>query len=56
MLSEKEKDGFLRFCHKIIKASRPRNSREVTTLRLALESILDQQHRPFPEIMVESQS
>ena len=31
----RETDGYLRFCHKIIKAPRPRNSREVTTLRLA---------------------
>ena len=36
----REKDGYLRFCHKVIKAPRPRNSREVTTLRLALESLI----------------
>lgn len=41
----KEKDGYLRFCHRVIKAPRPRNSREVTTLRLALESLLSQQLR-----------
>jgi len=52
----REKDGYFRFCHKVIKASRPRNSREVTTLRLALESLINQQHRPIPETMVDSQS
>jgi hypothetical protein len=39
----REKDGLPPFCHTVIKAPRPRNSREVTTLRLALESILRQQ-------------
>ena len=39
----READGYLRFCHKVIKAPRPRNSREVTTLRLALESLISQQ-------------
>jgi hypothetical protein len=51
-----EKDGYLRFCYKVIKAPRPRNSREVTTLRLALESLRSQQNQPFPETMVDSQS
>jgi hypothetical protein len=27
----KEIDGYLRFCHKLLKAPRPRNSKEVTT-------------------------
>jgi len=49
----REKD---RFCYKVIKAPRPRNSREVTTLRLALESLRSQQNQPFPETMVDSQS
>ena len=39
----RERDGYLRFCHKVIKVPRPRNAREVTTLRIALESILHQQ-------------
>jgi len=39
----REQDGYIRFCRKLIKAPRPRNSREVTTLRLAMESILNQQ-------------
>jgi len=52
----REKDGYLRFCYKVIKAPRPRNSREVTTLRLALESLRSQQNQPFPETMVDSQS
>ena len=41
-ISWREKDGYQRFCHKVIKAPRPRNSREVTTLRLALESLTEQ--------------
>jgi hypothetical protein len=52
----REKDGYLRFCYKVIKAPRPRNSREVTTLRLALDSLRSQQNQPFPETMVDSQS
>jgi hypothetical protein len=36
-------DGYLRLCYKLFKASRPRNSREVTRLRLTLESMLAQQ-------------
>ena len=52
----REKDGYLRFCYKVIKAPRPRNSREVTTLRLALESLRSQQNQPFPETTVDSQS
>lgn len=38
----REKDGYLPFCYKVIKAWRPRNSREVTTLPLALESLVTQ--------------
>jgi hypothetical protein len=45
----REKDGYLRFCYKVIKAPRPRNSREVTTFRLALESLRSQQKQPFSE-------
>ncbi len=41
----KEADGYLRFCHKMLKSPRPRNSKEVTKLRLALESILKQQEK-----------
>lgn len=40
----REQDGYLRFCHKVIKAPRPLNFRQVTTLRLALESLISQQH------------
>ncbi|MGE0680006.1 MAG: hypothetical protein AB7P69_03710 [Candidatus Binatia bacterium] len=39
----REPDGFLRLCHKLIKSSFPRNHREVTTMRLALQSLLQQQ-------------
>ncbi len=39
----KEQDGYLRFCQKMVKSPRPRNSKEVTKLRLAMESIIDQQ-------------
>ena len=39
----REQDCYLRFCHKILRAPRPRNSREITKLRLALESLLIQQ-------------
>jgi hypothetical protein len=38
-------DGYLRFCYKLLKCPRPRNSKEVTKLRLALQSILDQQRK-----------
>ena len=38
----KESDSYLRFCHRVIKAPRPRNQREITTLRLALESMIAQ--------------
>jgi hypothetical protein len=38
-----ETDGYLRFCFKLLNSQRPRNSREVTKLRLAMESILEQQ-------------
>jgi hypothetical protein len=48
-----ETDGYLRFCHKIIKAPRPRNSREVTTLRLALESLMSQQANQNTETSVD---
>jgi hypothetical protein len=36
----REHDGYLRFCDKILGAARPRNSKEVTRLRLALQSII----------------
>lgn len=36
-------DGFKALCLKLIGSERPRNSREVTKLRLVLQSILDQQ-------------
>ncbi|HWP58978.1 MAG TPA: hypothetical protein VNL14_13885 [Candidatus Acidoferrales bacterium] len=39
----RERDGYLRFCYKIIKCPRPQNSRQVTILRAALESLLVQQ-------------
>lgn len=38
----REKDGYLRFCYKMLKGPRPRNSKEVTRLRLALQSMTDQ--------------
>lgn len=38
-------DGYKRFCWKLLKSPRPRNSREVTKLRLALESMA-LQNRP----------
>jgi len=38
----RERDGYLRFCHKVIKSPRPHNSRQVTTLRASLESLLRQ--------------
>ena len=40
----REKDGYLRFCHKLINGPRPLNQRQVTTLRAALQSILSQQN------------
>lgn len=39
----REKDGYLRFCYKMLKGPRARNSKEVTRLRLALQSIISQQ-------------
>jgi hypothetical protein len=39
----RERDGYLRFCYKLFRAPRPRISKEVTRLRLALESLLAQQ-------------
>jgi len=39
----RERDGYLRFCYKLFRAPRPRNSREVTRLRIALESMIQQQ-------------
>ncbi len=42
-------DGYLRFCHKIIKCPRPLNSRQVTTIRLALASLIEQQRLPAPD-------
>ena len=38
-------DGYKRFCWKLLKSPRPRNSKEVTKLRLALESLISQ-NRP----------
>ncbi len=35
-------DGYIRFCYKLLRAPRPRNSKEVTRLRLALESLRKQ--------------
>lgn len=42
-------DGYLRFCHKLIKAPAPRNHREVTIMRLALQSLLKQQQEKLRE-------
>jgi len=42
-------DGYLRFCHKLIKCPRPLNSRQVTTVRLALASLVDQQRAAAPD-------
>ncbi len=36
-------DGYLRLCHKLFRAPRPRNSNEVTRLRLTLLSLISQQ-------------
>jgi hypothetical protein len=44
-ISWHEQDGYTHFCRKFLKSPRPRNSREVTKLRLALESILEQQRK-----------
>jgi len=41
----READGFPRLCYKLIRAPFPRNHREVTTMRLALQSLLQQQQR-----------
>jgi hypothetical protein len=38
-----ETDGYRRLCCKLLKCPRPRNSKEVTKLRLVLESIIEQQ-------------
>ena len=43
-------DGYLRFCYKILLAPRPRNSREVTKLRLALQSMISQQTQDEPHL------
>jgi hypothetical protein len=45
----REQDGYLRFCLATIKAPAPRNGREVTTIRLALESLIRQQS-PLPSV------
>jgi len=42
-------DGYLRFCYKLIKCARPLNSRQVTTVRLALASLVDQQAGVAPD-------
>jgi hypothetical protein len=47
-----EQDGYLRFCHRTIKAPRPRNSREVTTFKLALQSLINQQSSHNSETLV----
>lgn len=52
----RESDGYLRFCHKILKSPRPRNSREVTTLKAALQSIIDQQAPADAQTTVETSS
>ena len=39
----REPDGYLRFCYMTLKAPAARNAREVTTLRLALQSLIKQQ-------------
>ena len=44
----REHDGYLRFCHKQIHAPAPRNQREVTKLRLALQSLIAQQPCSVP--------
>ena len=41
----KEENGYRRFCEKQIGAPRPRNNREVTRLRLAMESMIDQEKK-----------
>ena len=41
----REQDGYLRFCHKLLKSPRARNSNEVTKLRLALQNIIT--HQPL---------
>mgnify|MGYP003393906337 FL=1 len=52
----RQHDGYLRFCYKVIKAPRPRNSREVTTLKLALQSLLDQKSPADAKTSVDSAS
>ena len=49
----REPDGYLRFCHTTIKAPAARNAREVTTLRLALQSLITQQQKTEREIETE---
>lgn len=44
----REQDGYLRFCHATIQAPAPRNGRDVTTLKLALHSLVKQQLTPEP--------
>ncbi|HWO42636.1 MAG TPA: hypothetical protein VNO43_12620 [Candidatus Eisenbacteria bacterium] len=41
----RQPDGYVRFCYKLFRAPRPRNSKEVTRLRIALQSILAQQNK-----------
>jgi len=48
-----ETDGYLRFCHKLLKAPRPRNSREITTLKAALQSLISQQSSQKPQTSVD---
>jgi hypothetical protein len=42
-------NGYKWFCWKLLKSPRPRNSREVTKLRLALESLIRQTPSPDPK-------
>jgi len=39
----RSEDGYLLFCYKTIKSPRPRNNREVTKIRAALMSMIEQQ-------------
>jgi hypothetical protein len=42
-------NGYKWFCWKLLKSPRPRNSREVTKLRLALQSLIRQTPSPDPK-------
>ena len=45
-----EPDGYLRFCVKQIKCTRPMNNRQVTKLRCALQSLINQQNAPVENL------